>query len=250
LNCEKGGLVRIGAPECFDMRMLSSLLAQFADRYPAVCMQIELGLVPHIVAMLDKGELDLAIVCNELGDGGDEQDILLSRERRVWGGARSMRLDLSRPVPLALYPPSCPWRQLALNELDRAGRACTIMTQGTDTSAILAVVEAGLAITIFPEFALPPTLKALGPAEGLPPLPDFELMLRRSQTTSPVADHLSDMIVNFYQLSDAMKPESGLKGEQPNDIKGDDVAVLPRRGKRAAVGEQSEEMRRKIAVDA
>ena len=37
-----------------------------SDRYPAVRMQIELGIGPDISALLDEGELDLAIVGNEL----------------------------------------------------------------------------------------------------------------------------------------------------------------------------------------
>ncbi len=211
LSRHRGGHLSIGAPEFFDMQMLSTLLAQLSDRYPAVRMQIELGIGPDISALLDEGELDLAIVGNELSHG---QGILLSRERRVWAGARSVHLDPDEPVPLALYPPFCPWRKVALNELDRAGRACTVVIQSTGTSGILSAVEAGLAITLFPEFKLPPTLKALGAAEGLPPLPDFEFVLQRSRTNSPAADHLSEMIVNFYQLSTAMKPEDD-KNLQP-----------------------------------
>ncbi len=206
-----GELVRIGAPEVFDMRLLSSWLARFAARYPAVRVQVELGVAPHILSLLDEGELDLAIVFNELGEGWGAS---LSRERRVWAGARSMRLDPNEPAPLALYPPCCPWRQVALNELDRAGRGCKIMIQGTDTSAILSAVEAGLAITIFAESALPPTLKALGDAEALPPLPDFEFGLKRSRTGSRAADRLSQMITNFYQHSTALKQEDGMNDER------------------------------------
>ena len=88
------------------------------------------------------------------------------------------------------------------------------MIQSTGTSGILAAVEAGLAITLMPEPKLPPTLKELGAAEGLPPLPDFEFVLQRSRSTSLAADHLSEMIVNFYQLSTALKPEAGMNGEQ------------------------------------
>jgi DNA-binding transcriptional LysR family regulator len=125
-----------------------------------------------------------------------------------------MRLDPNEPVPLALYPAFCPWRKVALNELDRAGRACTIAIQATDTSGILSAVEAGLAITILAASALPPTLKVLGAAEALPALPDFEFVLERSRTISPAADHLSQMIVNFYQLSNALEPEDGTTSEQ------------------------------------
>jgi hypothetical protein len=63
-------------------------------------------------------------------------------------------------------------------------------------------------------------------------------------------DHLSEIMVNFNQLSDALKPESGLSGEQHHEIKGDDVAVLSSCRKRAAVGQRSNEIRRKISIEA
>jgi molybdate transport repressor ModE-like protein len=211
LNSDREGLLSIGAPEFFDMQMLSSLLAQLSDRYPTVSMRIELGIGPDISALLDEGGLDLAIVGNELGE---RRGVSLSRERRIWAGARSMRLSPDEPAPLALYPPFCPWRKVALNELDRAGRTSRVVIQSTGTSGILAAVEAGLAITLMPEPKLPPTLKELGAAEGLPPLPDFEFVLQRSRSTSLAADHLSEMIVNFYQLSTAMRPEGGMNGEE------------------------------------
>ena len=46
-----GGLIRIGAPEYFDLHTLSSLLGQFSARYPAVSIQIELGIGPDISAI-------------------------------------------------------------------------------------------------------------------------------------------------------------------------------------------------------
>jgi len=207
LGRDSGGLIRIGAPEYFDLHTLSSLLGQFSARYPAVRLQIELGIGPDISALLDEGELDLAIVSNEIREG---DGVSLCRERRVWAAGRAMQLGPDEPAPLALYPPFCRWRQLALEELDRAGRAWTLVLQSAGTTGILAALDAGLAITIFPEFNLPSSLKSLGSAEALPALPDFEFVLRRSRNNSPAADHLAEMIINYFQLSTALKPGDGI----------------------------------------
>ena len=67
---------------------------------------------------------------------------------------------------------------------------------------------------LFPEHGLPSTLKSLGSAEGLPTLPDFEFVLRRSRTCFPAADHLADMIINFFQLSTAVRPGSGMPHQE------------------------------------
>lgn len=207
LSRNGAGLIRIGVPEYFDLHTLSSLLRQFSARYPAVRLQIELGIGPDISALLDEGELDLAIVSHEIGEG---DGIPLRRERRVWAAGRGMKLSPDEPAPLALYPPFCRWRQLAMEELDQAGRSWKLEIQSAGTAGILAALDANLAITILPEFNLPPTFKVLGRAEALPELPDFEFVLRRSGTRSPAASHLAELIVNFFQLSSALLPEGGM----------------------------------------
>ena len=178
-------------------------------------LQIELGIGPDISALLDEGELDLAIVSNEIREG---DGVSLCRERRVWAAGRSMRLGPDEPAPLALYPPFCRWRQLALEHLDRAGRTWTLAIQSAGTAGILAALEAGLAITIFPEFNLPSTLKSLGSAEALPALPDFEFVLRRSRNSSPAADHLAEMIINFFQLATALRPDAGMNYKERSHL--------------------------------
>lgn len=201
-----GGVLRIGAPEYLDLRPLSAMFAQFSGRHPAIRLQIELGIGPDIAALLDMGELDLAILSRELGEG---DGIALSRERRVWAAGQAMRLDPQTPAPLALYPPHCRWRQLALGELDRAGRTWTLVAQSAGTAGILAALDAGLAITVFPQTGLPKALKSLGDAEALPALPDFEFVLRRGRKESAAAEQLVGMIVEFFRMPGARRVAKG-----------------------------------------
>jgi hypothetical protein len=90
--------------------------------------------------------------------------------------------------------------------------------QSAGTTGIVAALDAGLAITIFPEFNLPKTLKSLGTAEALPPLPDFEFVLRRSRNSSPAADYLAEMIINFFQLSTALRPGHDLNYKERSHL--------------------------------
>ena len=156
------GLVRFGAPEYFDPGTLASLLAQFNSRYPAIDLEIHMGIGTDIAALYGRGLLDVAIINREIGEadgverngsGPGEDATVLYREGRVWVAQRGMKLDNERPMPLALFPPPCTWRQLAQERLQNAGRRWTVALQSTGLSGIVTAVEAGLAISIFAQSA-------------------------------------------------------------------------------------------------
>jgi len=213
---QPSGLVRLGAPEYFDPQTLASLLAQFARRYPAVRLEIEMGIGPDIAAQLAKGALDLAIVNRETGEG---DGVVLRRERRVWAAAKEMVLDPRATVPLALFPPHCGWRRLAIEELDKAGRRWTLALQSAGVAGILAAVEASLAVSVFAESGLPSHLKAMGEAEGLPSLPDFEYVLRRKPEVCLAANRLAEVIVDFFQLAASLRHGSDASQKGLLDIR-------------------------------
>ena len=54
---EPAGLVRFGAPEYFDPGTLASLLAQFNSRYPAIELEIQMGIGTDIAALYGRGLL-------------------------------------------------------------------------------------------------------------------------------------------------------------------------------------------------
>jgi DNA-binding transcriptional LysR family regulator len=201
LRHDEAAIVRLGAPEYFNLHALASLIAQFSLLHPGVQLQLKVGLGTDILALLDDGQLDMAIVSSEIGEA---DGISLCRERRVWAAGRGMNLPPDAPAPLAVFPPTCRWRQVALEQLDRVGRSWTVVLQSTGTAGILAAVDAGIAITVFPECRLvTPTLKSLGPAEALPTLPDFEFVLRSSGRESLAADQLAELIISRFQFSTA-----------------------------------------------
>jgi DNA-binding transcriptional LysR family regulator len=224
---ELEGVVRFGAPEYFDPATLASLLAQFKSRYPAIDLEIHMGIGPDIAALYGRGLLDVAIINREIGetDGADrnangagEDTRVLYRESRVWASLPDMKLDGERPVPLALFPAPCAWRQLAQEQLQRAGRRWTVALQSTGLSGIVTAVEAGLAISIFAENGLSPRLRPLGAAQGLPTLPDFEYVVRRNAKPSLAADRLRDVIIDYFQLAAALRrtgdnPETRASGQ-------------------------------------
>jgi DNA-binding transcriptional LysR family regulator len=214
---EPEGQIRFGAPEYFDPGTLASLLAQFNTRYPAIELEIQLGIGTDIAALYGRGLLDVAIINREVDDadgparngtGPDEDTTVLYREGRVWAALRGMKLDRDRPVPLALFPAPCAWRQLAQERLQSVGRRWTVALQSTGLSGIITAVEAGLAISIFAQSGLSPRLRSLGAAQGFPALPDFEYVVRRNAKPSMAADRLRDVIIDYFRLAAALRRTS------------------------------------------
>jgi len=197
---EVKGQVRLGAPEYFDPETLASLLALFKGRYPGVQLEIEMGIGPDIATLFDKGVLDVGIINREVGEDRDHSGAVLYQESRVWAAARGFSLSAGEPVPLALFPPHCAWRRLILNRLAAIDRSWTMVLQCTGVAGLITAVEAGLAVAVFAKGGLTKKMQPLGSAEGLPPLPDFEYVVRRNTRRSVAADRLRDVIVDYFHL--------------------------------------------------
>jgi DNA-binding transcriptional LysR family regulator len=201
LSRDGGGLIRSAHPSI----SISTLYRRCLDNsLPATPQsgKSELGIGPDISVLLDEGELDLAIVSNEIGEGDGARYAESGASGRPDGRCSSNRNSRRRSHYILHTAGGGSWRWR--NSIGPAGRgrSCFI---SAGTTGILAALDAGLAIMIFPEFNLPHSLKSLG-AEELPALPDFEFVLRRGRNSSLAADHLAEMIINFFQLSTALRP--------------------------------------------
>jgi len=113
------------------------------------------------------------------------------------------------PLPLSLSPGNCPfrppwvddclWRKAALTALERAGRSNRIVSTSSTIAAQQAAVQVGLAVTVALPFALPDGLRAALPEDGLPELPEVNLLLLKArEPRQPLTDALYLHIVETF----------------------------------------------------
>ena len=81
-----------------------------------------------------------------------------------------------------------------------------MVLQSAGAAGLTAAVEAGLAVSVFGHGALSAALRPLATAEGVPPLPDFEFVLRRHGEGSLAVARLAELIVDFFRLSASLRP--------------------------------------------
>ncbi|TCR67621.1 LysR substrate-binding domain-containing protein [Bosea sp. BK604] len=164
------GRLRIGIPDDYVDAYLRPLIARFAAEHPRVELELRCDLSRNIEPALASGEFDLAVVTQ---DPSRPKGEVLRREPLVWVAARGHRPELQEALPLALFSDGCRARPRILAALDAAGKAHRLVFSSSHTSGVLSAVEAGFCVTAITESAIPPSLRRLGAAEGLPPL--FEL---------------------------------------------------------------------------
>lgn len=189
------GSVRIGTPDDYVMRFLPGILSRFAQAYPLV--QVEVHCEPSY-QLLQRRDLDLSIVTRE---PGTEIGQLLRRERFVWAEAPGFNTYEQRPMPLAMFNTECFCRAWACNALDSLDIPYRVAYTSPSLSALMAVVNAGLAVTAQLQSLVTADMRLLGEAEGMPELPMSSIVLLRSERNrSQVSETLAEHIVEGFRV--------------------------------------------------
>ncbi len=186
------GPVRIGAMDDYGTRYLPGLIARFCADHPNVSVELQTGLTRVLLEQLGR-RFDLVLAMHPAGTRRGE---VVRREAAVWAGSRTHAAHERDPLPLALYPQGCLFREWAMAALDRDGRRWRLAYMSPSLGAVEAATAAGLAVTVVKESMLPQGLRALWPKDGLPRLPVAEIALHRSpRRLPPAAARLADFMV-------------------------------------------------------
>ncbi|MEN0105723.1 MAG: LysR family transcriptional regulator [Pseudomonas sp.] len=162
--------LRLGVPEDFDTQRMTALLASFAGARPEARLETVSGMSVDLRRKLASGELDIALLKREPGSG----ECLASwPERLVWVKGQQAELA-EQPLPLALFPQGCLYRQRAIRSLDKARRPWRIAFGSASLTGIQAAVASGLGVSVLPESAV---LAQHSRCDDLPALAPSELAL-------------------------------------------------------------------------
>ncbi len=165
------GKLRLGVADHFVPRHLAPALARFARTWPELRIEVEVGRSHELRAALAREELDL--VLGKRRDGETEGRVIFT-EAVVWVAAPDFELARERPLPLAMLPQGCMFRDRALTALARAGLAAEVVYTSPSLMGIAAAAQAGFALSVMGRAGLPEGLVEL---EGLPALGTAEMCL-------------------------------------------------------------------------
>jgi DNA-binding transcriptional LysR family regulator len=194
------GTVRLGTPDDYAFGYLPPILKRFADTHPAVQVDVLCAPSNELIGRLKDGELDLTLT-SEGHQPRNWPTVQLWRGPLVWVTSSRHAPHRIDPLPLALAQAgtnasrNCDWARAAMTALDRAGRRYRLAYSSGSQVGTHAPVLAGLAVTVSTLSWLPDGLRPLRTDEGLPPLPDFGiLLLKGRRPRQPMTDALAAQI--------------------------------------------------------
>lgn len=170
--------VRLGVPEDFAGRRLIDLLSGFSAASPHIRLDTVSGWSTELRRLLDAGDIDLALIKREPGDGA----CLASwPEELVWVESVS-RPERGDPVPLAVFPVGCIYRERAIRAIEQNGKRWRIAYTSQGLMGVQAAVASGLGISLLPSDAVLPEHRRLQPSEGFDAQPFSELALVKGRS--------------------------------------------------------------------
>jgi DNA-binding transcriptional LysR family regulator len=192
-DTELTGRVRLGVPDDYADRYLPEIMARFSQANPRVEVTIMCEPTPMLIDRIQANDLDLAIITHVEHKGPAE---FVRHERLLWVTSSRHSVQNETPLPLALGRASCCWRQVAQERLEAQNRAYRVLYSSWNSTAVGAMVLAGLAVSVLPESALRPGMRVLGPTDGFPPLPSCKIgLLRNWREPNSLSDALANLII-------------------------------------------------------
>lgn len=163
------GRLRIGASEDFAGAWLPQVLQRFRQWHPDATVELKVGITADLLRQQERGRLDLVFgkQCSRVDGSGT----LLWEEPLVWAFAVDHPLPAGEPLPLAVFPEPCVYRESAVTALASTDRAWRIVFESSSMAGCLSAARAGFAMTVIADSQRGDGLRVLGSDHGLPDLP-------------------------------------------------------------------------------
>jgi DNA-binding transcriptional LysR family regulator len=174
------GRLRIGMSDDLALTRLPQILRDFRRDNPLVDFDLTVDQSGLLHQRLEDYKLDVFIGKRP---SGEDRGQLVKREELVWVGTPSTKLDLTRPLPLVVYPAPSISRTEMRRALNHAGLPYRSACVCRGVNGLIAAVAAGIGISALASSLVPEQLVTLGPQHRLPQLGSIDLVLLTNPRT-------------------------------------------------------------------
>lgn len=178
------GRIALGLTEDTTCTDLSRILGRFHRLHPGVTVRTKVRMSLVLRAMLDRGELDAAII-QVFAHEVRPADVVLFREKLHWVKHSALPLPKSGSIPFLSFDDECFYRQWALDISQDGGLLLETVFECTSAAGIVAAVTSGLGLALLSERHLRPDMQVV--TSLLPSPPDLAYVVRRARKTRNAA---------------------------------------------------------------
>jgi DNA-binding transcriptional LysR family regulator len=150
-----GGTVRVGFSQDFAETVLPVSLSRFAKFYPLIQIEVRIEPGENLVAAVNEGKLDMALV---MGEANRTSAQILGELELGWIASHDYRPFREQAIPLILLGSQCAFRRRATAVLDEAEIPWRTAVIGPSVAAAWASAIGGLGITARSSLGLPKSL--------------------------------------------------------------------------------------------
>ncbi len=187
------GEVSFGVCDDYVESFLPPILASFAAQYPRVHIRLNSQTSAELINATTEGHLDFSLV-NELSNAHDFE--MLTSEPLVWVVSRHHSTEETQPLTLTLaFENSCLWGKWAKKALDDKKIHYRVGNSTRNHNGTIAMVGAGLAVSVLSRGTVPPQFRILTEADGFPALPLSKIgLVVGPKGLSPASQRLADAV--------------------------------------------------------
>lgn len=172
------GRILLGFTEDTTCSDLSRILGRFRRLHPQVAVRTKVRMSLVLRSMLERGELDVAIV-QVFAHEVRPTDIVLFREDLHWVKSRDLALDEGGPLPFLSFDDDCFYRRWAIDIGQDGGVDLETVFECSSAAGIVAAVQAGLGIALLSDRHLLPEIEIS--RDRLPAPPSLAYVVRRAR---------------------------------------------------------------------
>lgn len=174
------GRILLGLTEDTTCSDLSRILGRFRRQHPHVAVRTKVRMSLVLRAMLERGEMDVAIV-QVFAHEVRPTDLVLFRENLHWVKSRELLLDPEGPIPFLSFDDDCFYRRWAIDIGQDGGAELETVFECSSAAGIVAAVNAGLGVALLSDRHLRPDMEILD--NSLPAPPQLVYVVRRAKKT-------------------------------------------------------------------
>ena len=182
------GRIQLGLTEDTTCTDLARILGRFHRLHPQVAVRTKVRMSVVLRGMLDRGELDAAIV-QIFAYEVRPTDVVLFREGLQWVKAAGLVLPSDGPIPFLSFDDDCFYRHWAMDIGQDDGALLETIFECSSAAGIVVGVLAGLGVALLSDRHIRPEMEIV--RTRLPPPPDLAYVVRRARKArNPALDSL------------------------------------------------------------